>query len=261
MPHVPEKPPGIPAERRPEGWPERWHLFGEVTSTNDTVLAAAEEGEPEGTVHIATSQTRGRGRHGRSWWSPSGAGLWMSVLLRPRVEAAMAPAIALLAGKAAKDAIEPLVKRPIEIHWPNDLVVDGRKLGGILCELRSAGGRYWVALGIGINLDFRSHRAPDKLRLPLTDFREAGGTAIEPVELARRLTLAFWPLYNRYREGASLASLLGQGAIQVGRRVSIADTGGEPFEGRIAGLESAGQLLVDDGRTLRTITAGDVTYL
>src|SRR5258705_3821191 len=99
----------------------RVHRFEEVTSTNETVLAAAERGEPEWTVHIARAQSRGRGRADHAWWSPPGGGLWMSVLLRPRAAPARLGGLALVAGAAARRALESLGSSAVDLPWPNDL--------------------------------------------------------------------------------------------------------------------------------------------
>jgi BirA family biotin operon repressor/biotin-[acetyl-CoA-carboxylase] ligase len=240
---------------------ERWIVLDVATSTNDTIHEAAERGEPEGTIHVARTQTRGRGRSGRVWWSPPGAGLWMSVLLRPTLSASAAPGLALVAGRAVREALQPVVKTPIELRWPNDLVARGRKLGGILAELRSRGENYWIALGIGINIDHRRVARPETLRDLAVDLVELGGRELEPLALGRRITSRLWPLYRRYLEGEAIPALVGDHLAHVGRRVTVVVSPGERVEGVVSGLGAGGELLVRDaGGVDRTIRAGDVTY-
>jgi BirA family biotin operon repressor/biotin-[acetyl-CoA-carboxylase] ligase len=131
------------------------YYFTEIGSTNDEGLRLAETGAPEGTAVVAAAQTAGRGRLGRSWYSPAGAGLYVSVVIRdPRV----IPLLTLAAGVALAEGIRAATALPIEIKWPNDLVVDAglgrrRKLAGILTEASTGGeGVQFAVVGFGINL-------------------------------------------------------------------------------------------------------------
>ncbi len=241
---------------------ESWRVFDRVESTNDTIHEAGGGGAPEGTAHLAGAQTRGRGRAGRSWWSPAGAGLWFSVLLRPALDPARTPGIALVAGRAARDALDPLTDTPVEIHWPNDIIAHGRKLGGILCEARSRGPENsWIALGIGINIDHGGHQVPDDLRGAAATLVEIGCTERRPIVLAKVITDRFWPLYDRYQGGEPLSALVGAALAHVGSRVTVRLSATESFSGRVAGLGERGELLVDeDGGARREVLAGDVHY-
>ena len=133
------------------------HYFSEVGSTNDLAAAAAERGEPEGAVFVASAQTRGRGRLGRTWFSPPGAGLYLSVILR---RASQASWLTLACGVAVAEGIRAATGLPVQIKWPNDIVAVGgggfrsrRKIAGILAEASSGPeGVQHVILGIGINL-------------------------------------------------------------------------------------------------------------
>ncbi|MEC7922457.1 MAG: biotin--[acetyl-CoA-carboxylase] ligase, partial [Planctomycetota bacterium] len=109
-------------------------IFEVLTSTLDSIHQAAASGAPQWTTHIALEQTRGRGQKNRSWWSPPGAGLWMSTLLRPKCDRKTWGGIALIAGTAARNALAALGIERVELRWPNDLYVQSRKLGGILAE-------------------------------------------------------------------------------------------------------------------------------
>lgn len=240
---------------------ERWQVFDEVASTNDTVHGAAERGEPEGLVHVARRQTAGRGRAGRSWWSPEGAGLWMTLLLRPHLPAHAAPGLSLVAGRAVKDALETVASAPIELEWPNDLYVQKRKLGGILGELRCRGENYWIALGVGINIDLTSVDHPASLKASTISLVELGSKTLEPLKLAARITSTFWPLYDRYQSGERLSQLVGPQLARIGSLATVTVSTTDVFDGRITGLGERGELLVEttDG-TVRTIAAGDIAY-
>jgi BirA family biotin operon repressor/biotin-[acetyl-CoA-carboxylase] ligase len=131
------------------------HYFTEVGSTNDEAARLAEAGAPEGTTVVAATQTAGRGRLGRTWFSPAGAGLYASVVVRDR---RVAPLLTLAGGVALAEGVRAATGLPVEIKWPNDIVVDAglgkrRKLAGILAEASSgAEGLQYVVLGFGINL-------------------------------------------------------------------------------------------------------------
>lgn len=129
------------------------HYLERLDSTNDWMKKAAEQGAPEGAVILAGEQTRGRGRMGKSWLSPPDRGIYMTVLLRPRWPGGEAGLLSMLAGLAVARALERLQVSAVALKWPNDVVVKGRKIGGVLVETRLDGG--WIefaVLGIGINV-------------------------------------------------------------------------------------------------------------
>jgi BirA family transcriptional regulator, biotin operon repressor / biotin---[acetyl-CoA-carboxylase] ligase len=129
----------------------RLHHYERVGSTMDVIHHLAGEGAEAGTIVVAGEQLEGRGSRGRSWHSPLG-GLWMSALFRPAAVAGV-EVISLRVGLAVAVAIEPLVSRPVHLKWPNDLMLEERKVGGILCEARWQGGALgWVAAGVGLNV-------------------------------------------------------------------------------------------------------------
>jgi BirA family biotin operon repressor/biotin-[acetyl-CoA-carboxylase] ligase len=223
--------------------------FEVLASTNDSILEAGEAGAPEGTTHIAREQTRGRGRGDHVWWSPAGAGLWMSTLLRPPRDRPQWGGISLIAGAAARDALASLGARGVELYWPNDLQVGRRKLGGILGEARSKGGAAWVALGVGINIDLTPPRIraamPPGIRDLAISLAECGPpSTVDPLEIARGILERFWPLYERFRAGEALPSLAGDRLAHVGRRVEVRLPGRPPWAGVVEGLSRDGELLV-----------------
>ena len=137
----------------------RVHYFDRVGSTMDVAHHLAAEAAEAGTAVIAGEQLEGRGSRGRSWHSPPG-GLWLSVLFRPPSIEGL-EVMSLRAGMAVADAVEALVPEPLQLKWPNDLMLMGRKVGGVLCEARWQGDIIgWIAVGVGLNL---RNRIPDEL--------------------------------------------------------------------------------------------------
>lgn len=128
------------------------HRHAMLPSTQDLLHRMAEDGAPEGTVVVAAEQEGGRGQRGRSWHSPLG-GLWMSVLVRPKAAAA-GEVLSLRAGLAVVRALDAFPSIPrVALKWPNDLYVEGRKVGGLLCEARWRGSElWWVVVGLGLNV-------------------------------------------------------------------------------------------------------------
>lgn len=247
-------------ERRAERWEGRtpaelagaWgipalHAFRRAGSTNDVARALAEAGAPAGTAVIAEEQVAGRGRGGKHWVSPPGLGIWLSVVLRP----ASLPAPGLLplrVGLTAAEALDPFA-RPgrVEVKWPNDLQVDGRKLGGILCEGSwEAGAPSFVVAGIGINAAHAPDDFPGELRPAATSLRIASGWSPPRVEVAGALVRALAGLPARFGvtlTEAEQAALERRDALR-GRAVRVTAEGAAPLEGVAAGVSPEGALRI-----------------
>ena len=150
----------------PAGGRINWRIvhLEETTSTNDVAKEKARQGEGEGLVVVAETQTRGRGRHGREWASPRG-GIWASILLRPEISPEHAHVIVLLAAVATAEAVEEATGLEPQIRWPNDLLLDGRKFCGILCESSVKQEKLeFVVVGIGINANVELKSLPEEVR-------------------------------------------------------------------------------------------------
>ena len=164
-----------PPEEGPLGHPlvER----DEVDSTNDLLKSMAADGAPEGTTVVARAQTRGRGQPGRRWHSPPDLGLYLSVLLRPPWPAGESGPLALLAGLALAAACDALGIPHVRLKWPNDVLADGRKIGGVLVEPTLRSGRVeYAVIGIGLNLQQAPEDFPPELQATATSCRQAGVT-------------------------------------------------------------------------------------
>ena len=232
----------------------RWH--DSLPSTNDVALRLAEVGVPEGTVIVAEEQTAGRGRRGRAWASPRG-GIWLSVILRPGIPVERVPLIALSAAVATARAIREATGLPARVKWPNDVLVDGKKIVGILAEA-GAGGE-WVVVGIGINANIPLDALPQATGYPATSLQALG----HPVDQDALITLVLRELedgYDLLRSGGFRATLRRwrEMADTLGRpvRVEMPDTA---IEGIAQDIDETGALLVRlDGGSVRRVVAGDL---
>lgn len=238
-----------------------WDLrtFDVLDSTNEEARRQAETGAPEGVAVLARSQTSGRGRRGRSWESPEG-NLFLSLLLRPAVTPAEAAKLSFLAAVALSEAIElaaPALTGRITCKWPNDVLVDGAKISGVLLESRTRpdGALDWVIAGIGANL---AHRPLNTL-YPATALADHEVT-VEPGQFAEWLLARFGYWYARWRsEGfAPLRDAWLKRAQGLGKPIVVRLPDGE-LHGRFVALDESGALLLElpDGRR-QAITAGDV---
>ena len=221
------------------------HACETVESTQSVLARLAREGAPEGTVVTADHQTGGRGRRGHSWWDTPGQSLLMSVLLRPPVTAAETPSLSLVAGLAVADALETVAGVASRITWPNDVLVQGRKICGVLPEAASgADGRVaYVLLGIGINLG--EHEFPEDLSEQAISLRQA--TGVMP-DHARVLEAVLDALDRRYAEWlaggfGAVREAWRRRACTLGERVRTADG----RDGIAMDVDDTGALLVDAG--------------
>jgi BirA family transcriptional regulator, biotin operon repressor / biotin---[acetyl-CoA-carboxylase] ligase len=236
------------------------HYF-KTDSTNRVALELGNAGEPEGTVVMAEEQTAGRGRAGRGWHSERGTGLYFTLLLRPRLSPAQAPLLTMLAGISAQAAIQAQTGLSPELKWPNDLLLGGKKAGGILTEMYAEPNAVkFVIIGIGINVN--QEKFPAELSAVATSLRKESGKMTYRLELLVRLLTQFESDYNRFlREGASFVVERFQSLTPFvkGRRVRV-ETGAETYLGTTAGLSPDGFLLVSrENGPVVTVIAGDVT--
>ena len=240
---------------------KRFYHFFKTDSTNRVAMELAYAGEEEGAVVLAEEQTQGRGRAGRKWHSEQGTGIYVTLLLRPRLSPVQAPLLTMLAGLSLHSAILAQTGLNAELKWPNDILVQGKKLGGILTEMHAEPSQVrFVIVGIGLNVN--QEKFPDELASIATSLRKESGKSHSRLELLVRLLREFETDYNRFlREGPSY--VVGRFAevsqFADGKRVRV-DTGRDTYSGRTAGLSADGLLLVkrDDGETI-TVVAGDVS--
>jgi BirA family biotin operon repressor/biotin-[acetyl-CoA-carboxylase] ligase len=236
-----------------------YHFF-RIDSTNRIALQLGHEGEPHGAVVLAEEQTAGRGRAGRVWHSERASGIYMTVLLRPEISPTDAPLLTLLAGLAARDAIAEQTGITPDLRWPNDLLLNGKKLGGILTEMYAEPERVqFVIIGIGLNVNHA--RMPEKLEEIATSLRIESGRSHSRLELAVKVLGKLENYYNQFLKDGPQAILERFAEVSTfarGKRVRIANAR-ETFTGTTAGLAPNGLLRVkrEDGRT-ETVISGDV---
>jgi len=235
------------------------HYF-RVDSTNSVALKLAMAGALHGTVVVAEEQTTGRGRLGRSWYSEKSSGIYTSVLLRPALSPANAPALTLMAGLAAHSALAAATDLRADIRWPNDLLINGKKVCGILTEMNAELDRlHSVVLGIGINVNHRE--MPAELKSLATSLRIEGE---RPYSRAAILVALLKELEKYYRvlltEGAGpiVRAWSAASSYARGKRVRCVVNSGH-FEATTDGLDSNGALRLrrDDGQVI-SLVSGEV---
>jgi BirA family biotin operon repressor/biotin-[acetyl-CoA-carboxylase] ligase len=235
--------------------------FASVSSTNTLLLEAAASAAPEGTVYIADEQTAGRGRGGHAWHSALGEGLYVSALVHPALLLRDALWLSLATGVAAHRAIHETTGIAVDIRWPNDLLLDSHKLGGILVETSAASGPdaalHFAVIGIGINVNHANF--PAELSSLATSLRLAAGHDVSRQALLlallraldHELTLLETNAPDLLQRFAALSTWV------CGKRVHVPEQGG--YTGRTAGLDERGFLLVDcDDGIRRTVLSGGV---
>ena len=236
------------------------HWLACVDSTQHVARDLARSGATEGTAVVAEEQTAGRGRLGRTWHSPPGDNLYCSVVLRPPRAPAEVPQIALVVGLAVADAVHETTGRRPAIKWPNDVLLDGKKVCGILTEMESEMDRvHHVIAGIGVNLNTR--RFPRELREKASSLLLLTGRRVERAPFTARLLAALEARYGRYLSVgfASVRTEWESYSCLTGTEVRVQGPGGE-VAGRVLGIDDDGalRLRAADGRVNR-IVAGEVT--
>lgn len=234
----------------------------ETESTNVLAYRLAEEGAAEGTVVIADTQTRGKGRLGRQWESPAGVNLYCSIILRPPIMPLHAPQLTFLSAVAVAEAIERSAGLTPAIKWPNDILVNGLKVAGMLNEMSAETERVdFLILGIGVNINMQRAQFPRNLRHPASSLSIEAGRIVERLPFARALLESLDAHYGRYlADGYDPLRLawLSRSAV-MGRRVLVSGQDGEK-RGTVEGIDEIGALLLRTaGGVLDRVLAGDVT--
>lgn len=237
-------------------------VFEETNSTNDVVDKLARDGVKEGVVVFAEAQSKGRGRLGRKWMSPAQKGLWFSVLLRPQLHPQAATQLTVAAATALCRAIREQTDLSPEIKWPNDILIAGRKVAGILTELNAELDHIkHITLGIGIDVNLAAGDFPADLRKIATSLKIEAGRTISRTDLAASLLRELDRDYRRIRE-RQFPQIADEWEAQcgtVGRRVTL-HLGPRILCGRAESLDDDGALLLrTDHGHLERIIGGDLT--
>lgn len=234
----------------------------EVVSTNVLAMGMAQRGAVEGTVIVAEQQTGGKGRLGRNWISPKG-NLYFSIILRPAMPSHRAPLVTLMGAVAVVAAIRRTADISAGIKWPNDILVAGKKVGGILTEMSAEPDRIkQLVLGIGVNVNMDPGGFPPDVGKLSTTLAVESGAQVNRTRLLRDLLrhLDQWYLRFLMNEGAVLDAWRSLN-VTLGHQVTVS-TGGEVIEGLATDIDRDGRLIVSPpGGSQRTVSAGDVTIL
>lgn len=235
------------------------HYF-KIASTNTAAMAAASEGAPQGSVFVAEEQTAGRGRGSNSWLSERSTGIYCSVILRPPLPPSEVLILSLAAGLAVQAAVQQLDSRVLpDLKWPNDVLIDGKKVCGILTEMNSEATQVrYIVVGIGINVNQRSF-PPE---LGATSLRMITGSEWSRVELAAALLKSLDREYQRLLEEPdatqSILRRFAEGSSWAyGKKVRIEETF-SALEGTTAGLDPRGFLQLETAHGMRIVLSGTV---
>ncbi|WP_366923311.1 biotin--[acetyl-CoA-carboxylase] ligase [Metallumcola ferriviriculae] len=234
--------------------------YNHLTSTNDQLKKLADEGKGEGTVVVAEQQTAGKGRLGRSWFSPPGAGIWCSVLLRPTVSPAHAPKLTLLGAVAVAEGIEKYTGLQPGIKWPNDLLVEGKKVCGLLTEMRAeVDSINYVTLGFGINIKLVDF--PEEVKGKAITLEGVLGKKLNRVGLLACILNAFEKNYLLFLS-KGFSPIRGKWEelnVTLGKMVTVTSHSGT-VSGEAVALGDGGGLVVrTDGDELKEFLSGEVT--
>ncbi len=253
-----------------EGLETRWlardlRWLETTDSTNRVALELAREGAAHGTTLVAEGQTAGRGRLGRSFFSPPYLNLYTSIVLRPAASTAEAPGWILASAVGVADAVAASVDRPadVEIKWPNDVLLSGLKTSGILMEMGAEATRIdHLVLGIGVNLNVAREDFPEEFRDQATSLASHTGRPVDHIAFAQRLYAALEEVLDRCAKGGfdALRPRFEAHFRMTGRWARALEPGGAEVAGRVRGIDAAGALLLvgEDG-SLARVVAGDVT--
>lgn len=246
-------------------------LHDVIDSTNNRAAELARNDAGEGVIVLARQQTGGRGRLGRTWVSPPDSGIYLSVLLKPPAESLAQPGLYTLAtGTAVAGAVENVAGVRLGLKWVNDLVFEGKKVGGILAEFpmgwtgaNGGSGRYLV-LGIGLNVRLSQEALPEELKERVTWLEALTGMPVNPNMLVAQIALQLEHAYDILRNDGDRASSRiidewKKRTVTLGREVQVT-SGNTAFRGTATDIDASGALLVRnaDG-SIRAVHAGEVT--
>lgn len=235
--------------------------YDETDSTNLRIKKLGKEGAPHGTLALAEQQTAGRGRRGRSWVSPAGCSIYMSVLLRPDIEPDQAPMLTLVMACAVAEGLEALTKQQVQIKWPNDIIMSGKKLVGILTEMSVQDGKIdYVTVGVGINVNITEF--PDEIKETATSLCIECGHKIKRAPVIAAVMDRLEADYETFMRTQDLSGLMDTySSLLVNKDRDVLILGEkEQYRAHALGITPTGELLVrrEDG-TVEEIYAGEVS--
>lgn len=222
-------------------------------STNADALAAARTGTADGAVFVALHQSAGRGRFARRWEAPPGSSVAISVLLRPDRPVARWGWLSLLAGLAVGEGIQAVSGLDARVKWPNDVLLDGRKVCGILAERADDG----VVIGMGVNLTLEEEELP----VPTATSLRLAGAEVPALDVTASILTALDGWLRRWERGEDLRPAYEAGCDTIGRHVRVVESEDSAVDGLAVGIDAHGRLVVDVVGDRRSFAAGDVWHL
>ncbi len=240
------------------------HYFREIDSTNNKAKDLAASGAPEGTIVIAEQQTKGRGRRGRVWFSPPGGGIYISLILRPEMPPNEAPTMTLMTAVAVAEALISLVELEVSIKWPNDILVGGKKVAGILTEISTEMDSIdFIIVGLGMNVNMPLASFPKEINDIVTSILLETGKHFSRIELIRAYLHfhekyykifqknGYEPIIERWKELSNM----------FGRNIMV-NVLGKEYSGEVIDMDNDGALILKDNQgNLHRVFSGDVTLL
>lgn len=237
--------------------------FDSIDSTNNQAKIMASKGAPEGTVILAEEQTSGRGRLGRSWLSPKGTGIWMSIILKPDIEPSEAAKITQIAAAAVTLAVREITDCEAGIKWPNDIIVNGKKICGILTEMSGElNSVNYMVVGMGMNVNQEPEDFPPDLKDTATSIRECVGKAISRKKMALSILRHFEELYMDFLECKNVGksvSICKNYSVTLGKEVKIIQKGTELIA-QALDITEEGELIIRNNKgEIQKIVSGEVS--
>jgi BirA family biotin operon repressor/biotin-[acetyl-CoA-carboxylase] ligase len=242
---------------------KRIYSYRKVGSTNLLGFRLAETGSEEGTLIVADEQGKGKGRMGRSWYSPPRLGLWMSLILRPDIPPFKAPGLSICAGLALAQTIKGMTGIDAKIKWPNDCLIDGKKVGGILLELSAELDRInFVIVGIGVNVNHSTQDFPRNLSQTATSMKIKLGKDLSRLALLTSFLEEFERIYLDFKKKGLSAQreMIKSFSSLLGKKVAVR-FGKEKIEGMAENIDENGSMVIKTKKGEKVVTAGEVTVL
>lgn len=235
--------------------------FDTIDSTNTKAQELAEKGYPSGTLVVADKQDSGKGRRGRSWVSPSGTGIFMTLMIKPDINPNNASMLTLVAALAVAKAITSVTGEEAMIKWPNDIVVNSKKVCGILTEM-NAQFDYINNIVVGIGINVHNESFPEEISQMASSLMiEAGGKRFHRAQIIAETMLYFEQYYDTFLKTQDLSALVREYdelLVNRNKSVRVLDPK-EPFDGKAMGITPKGELIVDTWESRKLVSSGEVS--
>ena len=264
--HIVSAPDVMDAAELKSIWKPKWVgceilYFDSIDSTNTKAQELAEKGYPSGTLVVADKQIAGKGRRGRNWESPSGCGIFMTLMLKPDINPNNASMLTLVSALAVAKALADITGKDAKIKWPNDIVIDGRKVCGILTAM-SAQCDYIYNNVIGIGITVNNSIFPEEISATASSLRLlSGGKKYRRAEIIEKIMEYFEKYYSIFLETEDLSALVNEYdamLVNMKKQVKVLDPK-EPFEGKAMGITKTGELIVDTWESRKLVSSGEVS--